>query len=139
MGSFVSGSVSYAALDTAPNSTGVNNGKYWRMQPNSGSPIYDRRQVTYPGMDGIFIKKFGYRGRIITCDVFYIAASYDGVMTGIEADRISLTNKLFTITLPWGTTFLNCQLEGFPDGRACFPTSSQRGQLTSVSFSHTGN
>lgn len=138
MAAFVAGSVSFSDLSSAPSSSGVNNGRYWRLQPNSGTPLYDRRQVTYPGMDGLFIKKFGYRGRIITLDALYIGSSYDGVMAQIEADRTSLKNRLFTIDLPWGTSFDYCQLEGFPDGRAAF-YGSQRLQLLTASFFHTGD
>lgn len=133
------GSVSYGDLNGAVTNTATVAGKYWWSDPKLGPKIYDRRDVAYPGMDGIFIKKFGYRGRILIAQVIYINATYNGVKVAFETDQNTLANSLFTMTMPWGTAYQNTDLKDMQMGLAAATHDGKHVLMGTVIARHTGN
>lgn len=91
-------------------------GKYWHNNPVVHERTYDRQRVPFPGQDGFKIKTRGSRGRMIEGDIFYVATTYAGIYTAFEADRVVLENCLFSVTPPYRSEYINCELVSFPEG-----------------------
>lgn len=83
------------------------------MPPQEHAPIYQELQVTYPGVDGIGVKRMGFRGRPITCDMVVLAASKSDCETYKNALFAALTPLAsFSVQVPEGTLRTNCRLLG---------------------------
>lgn len=91
-------------------------GKYWHGDVRVSTPRHERRTFAYPGVDGLAVKSFGYRGREVSGPVVYLAASLSALRTAIETDRAALADTTFSTTPPDGSALPNCQLVAFPDG-----------------------
>lgn len=137
MGNWVVGSVTFTALTGLPSASGWNTGKYWIEKPVVGDPIFERRQIALPGVNGLYIKKFGYRGRMISGSVFYVAASFDAAHSAVESDQDALSNLLFTCTLPWGTAYTFCQKEAFTPGEGFYNSDGKFGLKASITIFQT--
>jgi hypothetical protein len=80
--------------------------------PMEGAPIYEESHVTYPGVDGMGIKRFGFRGRIITVDMGFLG----GTKSKCELDKNTFHTSVsglssFAIQLPGGTNRQYCRLQ----------------------------
>ncbi|HYF49516.1 MAG TPA: hypothetical protein VEJ63_08925 [Planctomycetota bacterium] len=110
------GSVTYSDPISISDAGGLVAGKYWHGDVLLGTKIYERRLFSYPGVNGLAVKSFGYRGREISGEVVYLATSLANLRSAIEADRSALANTTFTTTPPDGSALSNCQLESLDDG-----------------------
>ena len=117
MANWVVGATTFSPLAAAPTGTGWAVGRYWVEDVNVDPQIYDRRRISFPGVDGMRIKKFGSRGRNINGRVCYLFSSYATVFSNQQADRAALENTLFNTTPPQGTQYTNCELVMFPQDR----------------------
>jgi hypothetical protein len=84
------------------------------MAPSAGAPIYRDVEVEFPGVDGIGVIRFGFRGRPL-----YMALCWVGTesycQTTQKSDMDTLTQLArYSVTLPNGATFPGCRL--FSDG-----------------------
>lgn len=100
--------------------------------PMEGPPKYEEMQVTYPGVDGIGVKRFGFRGRDIFVDMCFKDTTKDGCET-LKNAFFALVTPLasFSITLPGGTARAKCRMiSGTPTGWHTFGDH----QVLTVSF-----
>jgi len=116
MAAWTVGSITYADPAGMSDAAGIVAGKYWHADVEVLTPVYERRLFGYPGVNGLAVKAFGYRGRIIRGAVIYFAANLAALRAAIEADRTALANATFSTTPPNGSALPNCQLESLPDG-----------------------
>ena len=79
--------------------------------PRASAPEYEELSVTFPGVDGVGIKRFGFRGRDIFITLCLIGADKAAVENQWLVINASITQlNRFTIVLPGGTTFQGCKL-----------------------------
>ena len=116
MPAWLVGSVAFSDPASISDAGGLVAGKYWHGDVMVGDPIFERRLFSYPGVNGVAVKSFGYRGREIRGEVVYLASSLASLRSAIEADRSALANTTFTTTPPDGAALSSCQLESLDDG-----------------------
>jgi hypothetical protein len=116
MSTWAVGSITYSDPDSLHDGGGWVAGKYWHDNVQVGHRQYERKIFSYPGVNGLAVKHFGYRGRMIQGSVIYLASTLAALLSAIESDRTVLNNVTFTSTLPDGSTLPNCQLEALDDG-----------------------
>lgn len=91
-------------------------GTYYSTEPFSPSPMahspqYEDQMITFPGIDGVGRKRFGFRGRRITCHLVAIDTTKAGCETKKET-AFSNANGLarFSVTMPGGSAMQGCTL-----------------------------
>jgi hypothetical protein len=110
------GSVVFADPSGLSGPAGMAAGKFWHGDVEVLTPRYERRIFSYPGVNGLAVKSFGYRGRELRGQVLYTAATLADLRAAIESDRAALANTTFSVTPPGGATYSHCQLTALPDG-----------------------
>lgn len=77
--------------------------------PNADALVYDDRMVTYPGVDGIGIIRFGSRSQLITATLLFAGSL--AVAEGARETFYDSANQLarYTITLQGGTSYQGCR------------------------------
>lgn len=79
--------------------------------PRAGAPEYEELPVTFPGVDGVGLKRFGFRGRDINATICVIGATKAACETTWAAFGTSITQLArYTITMPGGTVLQGCKL-----------------------------
>lgn len=116
MSDWIVRSITFADPASMSDGTGLLAGRYWHGQVEVLTPVYERRLFGYPGVDGLAVKAFGFRGRSIRGEIAYIASDLAALRSMIEQDRTALANTTFGTVPPQAGTFYNCQLEALPDG-----------------------
>ena len=116
MSTWTVGSVTYADPAGISGASGIVAGKFWHGDIDILTPRYERRVFSYPGVNGLAVKSFGFRGRELRGQVLYISATLAALRASIEADRATLSNTTFTTTPPDAAALTNCQLIALPDG-----------------------
>jgi len=79
--------------------------------PYEGPPQYQDMEITLPGVDGIGIKRMGFRGRTIFARMIFVGATkafVEGVKNTFFGDITPLAS--FSITLPGGVTRPSCRI-----------------------------
>jgi len=116
MPAWTAGSVTYSDPSAMNSATGLVAGRYWMGEVRVGTPLYERRAYGFPGVDGLGIKSFGYRGRELSGTVVYVQSGLTALRNAINSDRDALANSTFSSTPPGGSALPNCQLETLSDG-----------------------
>jgi hypothetical protein len=116
MSAWTVGSVTYADPAGLASAHGIAAGKFWHGDVEVFTPRYERRVFAYPGVNGLAVKSFGYRGREVRGQVLYVSATLSALRAAVEADRSALANTTFSTTPPDGVALTNCQLVALPDG-----------------------
>ena len=103
-------------LGPAMGTDGPLKGKYYATgeygnAPFEGAPEYQDLEITLPGVDGIGIKRLGFRGRPIYVRVVFVGAD----KTEAETEKNTFFNLItplasFSITLPGGTARPSCRI-----------------------------
>lgn len=79
--------------------------------PHEGPPMYSELEIVFPGMDGIGIKRMGFRGRMITCRILFVDSTKDLVETRKNAFFTLITPLAsFSVQVPGGTSRPSCRL-----------------------------
>lgn len=83
----------------------------WAERPRAGFKTYQELPISFPGVDGVALKRMGFRGLVLTCTLIAIGSNESAVGTRIAAVR-TLTSGLarYTVTMPEGTSFQGCKL-----------------------------
>ena len=73
---------------------------------------YEDREVVFPGVDDVGIKRFGRRTRTITASLIYVGATKGATEAMIEADFKTAFVQLarYPIRMPGSTTYQGCRL-----------------------------
>jgi hypothetical protein len=103
-------------------------GKWRAGNPDSESidaPEYGFDIVTTAGVNGGGTVNYGFRGQKISIEVVYIAATYNGVLSAIQADLAILGAAPTTLVLD-GQTYYCCVLDAGATGKKS-PTKSTGG------------
>lgn len=116
MANWTVGGATYSDPAGLSDGTGLRVGRYWCDEVRVSEPRYEQRTYSFPGVDGVGLKKFGFRGRTIKGTVVYVESSAAAVRAAVEADRTALANETFSTTPPGGTTLTDCLLRKLPDG-----------------------
>lgn len=91
-------------------------GTYYALEPygeapRASAPEYEELAVTFPGVDGVGIKRFGFRGRDVFATLCIIGADKAAVETAWTALSTSVTQLArYSITMPGGTVYQGCKL-----------------------------
>lgn len=81
------------------------------MGPTESAPEYEEQRVTYPGVDGAGIKRYGFRGRIITCEMGFFYPTKTECETNKNTFHSNISGLAsFSITVPGGTARTYCRL-----------------------------
>lgn len=92
-------------------------GTYYQIEPMGTGPVegaanYEESHVTYPGVNGMGIKRFGFRGRIITVEMCFLGLTKTACETAKNAFNTSITGLAsFAIQVPGGTARSFCRLQ----------------------------
>jgi hypothetical protein len=82
--------------------------------PLVSSQEFDDREVVFPGVDDVGIKRFGRRTRTIAADLIYVGATKAATEAYIESDWGSSGTLIqlarYTIIMPGGTSYQGCRL-----------------------------
>jgi len=113
MAAWTVGAVSFADPLGISNAAGLVAGRYWLGNVRAGAPEFERRLYGFPGVDGLGVKRFGFRGRTIAGEVAYLQAGLAVLQAAFEADRAALADTLFSTTLPDGAAHGHCQVARF--------------------------
>lgn len=87
---------------------------YWESH-NVGAPEYERIEPSWAGVDGVGVKRMGFRRRQISFTVCIVGATEAAVMTAYEAHITKMKNVKCSISIPNGATYPACEL--LPDSR----------------------
>ena len=80
--------------------------------PVETAPIYEEQHVSYPGVDGMGIKRFGFRGRVISVEMAFLSTSKTNCETQKNDFHTAITAlPSFGVCLPGGTTRAKCRLQ----------------------------
>ncbi len=80
--------------------------------PMEGAAQYEESHITYPGVDGKGIKRFGFRGRIISVEMGFLGTDKTTCETNKNAFHTSITGLAsFGIQVPGGTLRSYCRLQ----------------------------
>lgn len=114
MGSLSIAGTSYSDIVTTNNA--LLDGGCYLIEPIGNSPVesapmYEEQHVVYPGVDGMGIRRYGFRGRIIIVEMGFLGAD----KTSCETDKNTFHTSVsalasFSITLPGGTARTYCRL-----------------------------
>jgi hypothetical protein len=79
--------------------------------PVESAPMYEEQHVVYPGVDGMGVRRYGFRGRIIIVEMGFLNLT----KTLCETDKNTFHTSVsalasFSITLPGGTARSYCRL-----------------------------
>jgi hypothetical protein len=74
-----------------------------------GAPRYAIAEHDAAGVDGVGIKRFGFRGRKISIPAIYCNTTEQGAVSAAMADMTTLANTSFTATVA-GVQLLACEL-----------------------------
>lgn len=112
------GELASAWADMGPNQgiEGPASGSYfatgeWGNPPQEGAPEYQDLEITLPGVDGVGIKRLGFRGRPIYARMAFVGDTKAGCETA-KNDFFSNITALasFSITVPDGTARPSCRI-----------------------------
>jgi len=79
--------------------------------PMEGAAQYEEQHVTYPGVDGKGIKRFGFRGRMISVEMGFLGIDKTKCETDKNTFHASITGLAsFGIQIPGGTNRSYCRL-----------------------------
>jgi hypothetical protein len=83
----------------------------WAERPRAGFKTYQELPISFPGVDGVALKRMGFRGLVLACTLIAVGGNESAVGTRIDAVR-TLTAGLarYSIVMPEGTTFEGCKL-----------------------------
>ena len=139
MANFVFGSVTFSALSGAVSGGTYQTGKFWYGDSLIGTPQYDRRRMAYPGLNGSYVKKMGFRGQPIMGHVLYINTTVGNVIGAWETDVSALKNTTFDVTPPGADSYEDCELIDFTTGKFYHSPGGKFLMLTSIGvYSLTG-
>jgi len=80
-------------------------------QPHEAPPMYQDLEITFPGVDGIAIKRFGFRGRLIHCRIMFVGATKGDAESRKNSFNAQVTRLAsFAIKVPGGTNRPYCRL-----------------------------
>jgi len=83
----------------------------WGNPPQEGAPEYQDLEITLPGVDGVGIKRLGFRGRPIYARMAFIGATKADCETAKNAFFSAITPLAsFSITVPEGTARPSCRI-----------------------------
>jgi len=83
----------------------------WGNPPHEGAPEYQDMEITLPGVDGIGIKRMGFRGRPIYCRMAFIGDDKSGVEAQKEDFFVGVTALVsFDVQVPGGTSRPSCRI-----------------------------
>ena len=95
---------------------GPQNGIYYALgdfgsPPHEGPPMYSELEIVFPGLDGIGIKRMGFRGRLISCRVLIVGSIKDEVEILKDAFFDLITPLAsFSVKIPGGNVRPSCRL-----------------------------
>jgi len=79
--------------------------------PSEGAPEYQDMEISLPAVDGLGIKRMGFRGRPIFCRLAFVGTTKSQCET-LKSNFFDTITTLasFTITLPGGTARPSCRI-----------------------------
>ncbi|GMV78871.1 MAG: hypothetical protein AMXMBFR7_00550 [Planctomycetota bacterium] len=116
MSDWIVGSIAFADPAGLADAAGLVLGKYWLGDVRVGAGEYAAAAYAFPGVDGVGLKRLGFRGRRVEGEVAYVAESPAALRTALAVDRQALEDQTFATTPPDGAELAACTLEAFPDG-----------------------
>jgi len=79
--------------------------------PYEGAPEYQDMEITLPGVDGIAIKRMGFRGRPIFCRMAFVGEDKDEAEVNKNFFFTLITPLAsFDVKVPGGTTRPSCRI-----------------------------
>lgn len=84
-------------------------GTYWEVFA-TGSAIFANQDVAVGGVQGVGVRHGGFRNRLISCNLCYVAASDASCESNFISDIESIEDTPITVTLPNGKSYDNCYL-----------------------------
>lgn len=113
----------YGELASAFSGVGINQGTTgpvdgvyfatgeWGNPPQEGAPEYQDLEITLPGVDGVGIKRLGFRGRPIYARLAFVGGN-KATCEGYKGAFFDAITQLasFSITVPEGTARPSCRI-----------------------------
>ncbi|MCZ7646930.1 MAG: hypothetical protein M5U26_16850 [Planctomycetota bacterium] len=116
MADWLVGGITYLDPVGIADAGGLVSGRYWLGEVRISHPEIEEQFYGFPGVDGVGVKTFGFRGRRLRGGVAYLAASTFDLRAALDADRAALRGVSFSCQAPDGSAYANCRLEALPDG-----------------------
>lgn len=79
--------------------------------PTESAPLYHELEVSFPGVDGVGVKRMGFRGRFIKGTLAFVQANKEDC----ESQKVTFLETVtalasFTVAVPGGAARGNCRL-----------------------------
>jgi hypothetical protein len=82
-------------------------GTYQEGRANIGAPIYDLQYYSSPGTNGQQVKNNGFRSRVVSVNLLFVAANLDAAQAALNALQTATNPDNFTATFD-GLELQNC-------------------------------